>query len=114
MAIYVNQTNIKLRVTTGTDLTLAASSLIHYRKPNKLTSGTFTGTIIGGTDGIIEYNVSSPSDLDMVGTWQVAVEITFNDGRVSYGNYDSFDVLPMWGEVEDWAGFEDDEFTEKE
>ena len=113
MAIYKNQSNLKFRVDTGTDLTNATTSLINYRKPNGLTTGSFTASVVDAPNGIIEYSVSSPNELDVVGTWRIHVQITFNDGRISYGNYDTFEVIPIWAEYEDWAGFEDDPFTEK-
>ncbi len=82
--IYVNQTSLKLEAEVKADLTNANTVLIKYIKPDDST-GQFTATVTDATFGVIEYIITSSTDIDQVGDWTFWGHITFSNGDVIAG-----------------------------
>ena len=89
--IYVGQTALIIRVTTGIDLSTASAVQIKYKKPDG-TTGAWTGTVYNETRGIISYTIASASDLDQEGDWIAWAYVTFTGGTVAPGNIFKFHV----------------------
>lgn len=81
--IYVGQTALTFQATTGEDIT-DATCAIKYKKPNG-TTGSWDAEIVTALTGVIKYEISEASDLDMAGDWIVWAYITFVDGTVVAG-----------------------------
>lgn len=86
--IYKNQTNIRLIVTTGVDITDAQATKIKYQKPDG-TTGQFDATPSDDTKGIIYYDLGSA--LNIIGRYTFWAYITFSDGSSAPGQ--PFDVI---------------------
>jgi len=82
--IYVGQTDLTIKITTGKDLTTAVSAKLMYINPSKVT-GNFTATIVDAPKGIIEYSVTSPTNFNVKGRWILWAEVTDDQGLVSIG-----------------------------
>jgi hypothetical protein len=81
--IYKDQSNLKITVTTYTNLLEAEECLIKFRKPDK-TTGYFTATISDEEAGIITYEVEE-GDIDLSGWWKFWAYISFLDGKTAPG-----------------------------
>lgn len=80
MSIYVNQTNLKITVSTGADLTNVTTTLIKFTKPNGL-KGQWSAT---PTLSNLEYNIVT-GDLNIEGTWTVWAYVVYSNGKISIG-----------------------------
>jgi hypothetical protein len=94
--IYVGQTALIFRDTTGINLSSALETKMKYRKPDR-TEGAFPATIVDVAGGVIEYSVQSASDLDQPGVWVRWAHVTFNDGSVAPGEPIEFKVYREGG-----------------
>lgn len=88
--IFVGQSNLRIQVTTGVDITGALSLKIKYRKPNNI-EAEWTATEHTASTGIIYYDLTATTDLDVAGVWTFWAYIMFSDGSVAPG--DSFEQL---------------------
>ena len=67
--IYVNQTSLKIRLTTGVDISSAITKQIRYVKPDG-TTGNLTATEESAEEGIIYYICTSDDEwLNQSGEW---------------------------------------------
>lgn len=81
MDIYVNQTDLTIRLSTGKNLT-GATAKIRYKNP-KGTIGEWTAEIENIVDGVIKYNIIAP--LVFNGSWALWAKITDTNGLISIG-----------------------------
>ena len=88
--IYKNQSKLRIVLKTG-DLTGVQTARIQYTKPNGAT-GFFPGTLDAANEQIY-YDVQNTDELDIAGTWKFWANLTFNDGRVAYGDPDSYQIF---------------------
>ena len=85
--IFVGQSSLRIQLTTGVDITGATALAIKYKKPDN-TTGSWTATEGTAATGIIYYDLTATTDLDVAGVWTFWAYITFSDSRVAPG--DSF------------------------
>lgn len=64
------------------DLSSASAKTIHFEKPDGTTSSKTASFLTDGTDGILSYTTAS-GDLNQVGTWKIAGEVTLSGGTWS-------------------------------
>lgn len=81
--IYLNQSSLRIQLTTNVDITGATSTLIKYKKPSGST-GSWIASIEAAGDGIIYYDLTG-TELDETGTWTLWAHVTFSDTRVAPG-----------------------------
>jgi hypothetical protein len=89
--VYVNQTSLRLKLTTSVDITDTPTLQIKYIKPDGVTTGTWTATAWDETNGII-YHDFSTDELDTAGRWIVWAYVVFDDGRAAPGEPYKFRV----------------------
>lgn len=82
--IYKGQTELSIRVNTGVDITGATSTLIKYKDPNGL-EGSFTASIYDSYEGILNYDIVSSTDLNVVGKWTFWSYVTFANAKSAPG-----------------------------
>lgn len=83
-SIYVGQTDLKIRLTTGRVKQVGDVAEIHYKKPTGKT-GFFPATFYDDAKGIIEYTVQSDTDIDKDGMWLFWAKITDVSNKISIG-----------------------------
>ena len=88
--IFINQSKLRLQLTTGVDITGATSLLIKYKDPDG-TEGSFTATSSDDDNGVIYYDFTD-GELDTRGVWTFWAYITFSDGRVAPGEVSTIKV----------------------
>jgi len=88
--IYLNQSSLRLQLTTDEDITGATVTRIQYKKPSG-TTGYWTAQVEAVGDGIIYYDLLG-TELDEIGTWKIWAFVTFVDGRSAPGEPVSFIV----------------------
>ena len=93
--IFINQSQLKIRVNTGINLS-GATCTIRFKKPNQ-TKGEWPATIVDVIAGIIEYQVDNPKTLDVSGVWKARAACTFPGGGIALGQIASFTVSPEEG-----------------
>lgn len=81
--IYLNQSSLRIQLTTLVDITGATETLIKYKKPSG-TTGEWTATVEAVGDGIIYYDLTG-DELDEIGTWTFWAYVTFADTREAPG-----------------------------
>jgi hypothetical protein len=81
--IYKGQSSLRIRLTTGVDITSASELLIKYRKPGG-TLGDWTATSEDDVAGIIFYDLVI-DDLDETGNWIFWAHVIFSDSRTAPG-----------------------------
>ena len=81
--IYVHQTALTIKLTVGVDIT-GATPVVKYQKPSGAT-GEWSATIVDAANGVIKYDISSPSDINETGTWVFWADITFASGEWAPG-----------------------------
>ena len=92
--IYTRQTFLRIKVTTGIDITGITSAEIKYKKPGGAT-GSLTAEVESLATGIIYADLSEDLDiLDVAGNWLFWASLTFNDGRSARGESFEVTVLP--------------------
>lgn len=89
--VYIGQTSLRLKLTTGVDITGATSLLIKFKRPT-LTTGSWTAHAYDETNGIIYYDFSATTELNVAGKWVVWAYATFSDGRSAAGEPYKFRV----------------------
>lgn len=83
--IYKGQSALRIKLTTGVDITGSLVRKIYYKKPDN-TVGNVDAQIDSSTAGIIYYDLPANSQLiDQAGTYQFWAYITFADGRSARG-----------------------------
>lgn len=83
--IFVDQTYLRIRLTTGVNITGSLRREIHYVKPDN-TTGHVDASVEDMIQGIIYYDVPVGSTLfDQAGTWKCWSFIEFADGRTARG-----------------------------
>lgn len=83
--IYLNQTSLKIRLTTSVDITDARSLKIKYKKPSSQ-NGELDATEEDATTGVIYYEIKEGSTFfNEVGNWVFWAHVTFSDGRFAAG-----------------------------
>jgi hypothetical protein len=88
--IFKNQTYLRIKLTTGVDITGALDLRIYYRKPVSKEIGYVTAASLDNAEGILFYDIlpgdSGGSDfLDEVGKWKFWAYVEFSDSRVARG-----------------------------
>jgi len=81
--IYLNQSSLRIQLTTNVDITGATEQVIKYIKPDA-TTGEWVATIEADGDGIIYYDLTG-TELDVAGTWTLWAFVTFSDARTAPG-----------------------------
>jgi len=82
--IYKGQTELSLRANTGVDITGATAMLIKYTDPDG-NEGSFTASIYDASKGIINYDIVSSTDLNIIGKWVLWAYVTFVSGNSAAG-----------------------------
>jgi len=83
--IYLNQSSLRIQLTTNVDITGATAQVIKYKKPDTdETEGEWTALIEADGDGIIYYDLTG-TELDVAGTWTLWAFVTFSDARTAPG-----------------------------
>lgn len=95
--IFVDQTNLRIILTTGVPISNPRTVEIHYRKPDG-TIGTLDATVQNAATGIIYHDLDSDSTLlDQRGPWKFWSYVVFSDGRQARGETVG---TTIWGEEE--------------
>ena len=81
--IYLNQSSLRIQLTTDVDITGATVTDIKYAKPSGI-AGSWTATIDDPGAGSIYYDLTG-IELDEVGTWTFWAYVTFADTRSAPG-----------------------------
>ena len=81
--IYKNQSSLRIRLTTGVQVTGASVTKIKYKKPDG-TVGDWDATVEDEGDGILYYDLTG-TELDQVSDWLFWAYVTFADGRSAPG-----------------------------
>ncbi len=81
--VYLNQSSLRIHLTTGVDITGAVTKKIKYVKPDG-TAGEWTAQIDDPTAGSIYYDLSG-TELDQTDTWTLWAWIEFSDNRTAPG-----------------------------
>ena len=81
--IYLNQSSLRIELTTEVDITGATARQIKYTKPDA-TAGNWTATAGDLTTGVIFYDLTG-TELDQIGTWTMWAYVTFADARTAPG-----------------------------
>ena len=81
--VYLNQSSLRIQLTTNVDITGATETLIKYKKPSG-TTGQWTAQVEAAGDGIIYYDLTG-TELDEIDTWTLWAYVTFSDDRVAPG-----------------------------
>ena len=88
--VFTKQTFLRIRVTTGIDISTAQTKVIKYQKPDG-SVGTLTAQTEDSSAGIIYADLAADKDiLDIPGNWLFWASISFSDGRNARGQ--SFEV----------------------
>jgi len=82
--VYVGQTALRIRVTTGVSLAGAKEVKIVIKRPNG-SRVTETATVEDPVTGIIYYDVTSATYLNEFGNYVVQAYVKFSDDRIAYG-----------------------------
>ena len=85
--VYVGDTNTKIRLNAGIDISAASVLKIHYKKPDE-TTGEWTA-VLEGTN--YAYYLTLADTLDMNGTWSVQLYIEVGDWK-GHGELTTFVV----------------------
>ena len=75
--VFLNQTRLKIKIVTETDISDASEVFIMYQKPDRV-FGEFTAVVENTPRGIISYDVMA-GDINVVGTWRLWPKIIFTD-----------------------------------
>lgn len=89
--IYVGQTDLTIELTTNKNIYNAQSVKINYKKPNG-DIGFFNGVIVNSGRGIIKYDLTSASDINLDGKWTIWATVTDAEGLTSIGEPATFIV----------------------
>ena len=81
--IYKNQTALRIRLQTRTNLT-GATAKVKYEKPSGAT-GDWDAVISNAEDGVVDYDIAGANDLDESGEWTFWAYVTFSGGTVAPG-----------------------------
>jgi len=81
--IFVNQSKLRIQLTTNVDITEATSLLIKYEKPDG-TTGSWVANSSDDTNGVIYYDLTD-GELSTNGNWTFWAYVTFSDGRSAPG-----------------------------
>lgn len=81
--IYKDQTNLRIRLTMGVDITDASVLRIKYTKPDG-TESHWAATSESDATGIIYYDIQT-GDISASGRWRFWAWVTFSDGRSAPG-----------------------------
>ena len=81
--IYNGQSSLRIKLTTGVDITGATTKQIKYKKPGG-TTGAWDTTVESATTGVIYYDIQD-GDIDESGYWTFWAYIVFSDGRDAVG-----------------------------
>jgi hypothetical protein len=81
--VYLNQSSLRIHLTTNVDITGASVTQIKYKKPSD-TTGNWTATVDDATVGSMYYDLTG-TELDEVGTWILWAYVTFSDARSAPG-----------------------------
>lgn len=88
--IYKGQTKLIIKVDLKANIT-DATVLLKYKKPDGNT-GQFNTTILDTDNGIVQYQIASPTELDQAGRWNMWAYVTYGDSRVAAGEPFDFKV----------------------
>lgn len=81
--IYLNQSSLRIILTTGVNISGASVRQIKYKKPSG-TTGNWTATELDSGAGSIYYDLTG-TELDELGTWTLWAYVMFSDGRSAPG-----------------------------
>lgn len=103
--IFINQTKLRIRLSTFLDLTDASSALIYYLKPSGIQGSwvaTFETPRIGG---VVFYDIvkaipPAEEQINETGTWYFWVDISYIDGREAPTTAERVIVYPRGTVVE--------------
>lgn len=87
--IFVNQTYLRIRLTTSVSIAGALEKKIYYKKPGG-TVGSIDAEVYDVATGVIYYDLEPDSEgnadfLDETGEWCFWAKVTFADGREARG-----------------------------
>ena len=75
--VYTTQTDLKLVVQTGRNLSTASSVKLRYENPTS-TKGELDVTITDAINGVVEYTTPSDGAFSIAGTWSFWIYIIDN------------------------------------
>lgn len=81
--IYLNQSSLRIHLTTGVDITGATVTQIKFKKPSGST-GEWTASVDDVGAGSIYYDLTG-TELNEAGTWTLWAYVTFADTRSAPG-----------------------------
>jgi hypothetical protein len=87
MSVILNQSLLTLSVPTSTSLAGATVTRIYYRKPDRVTTGFWTGTVNGQS---LQYQLTT-GDLDQLGVWELESYVVIG-GLLALGAIEKFVV----------------------
>lgn len=90
--IYVGQSNIRVYLSTGADITGNTTPTMEVRAPNGSTT-TWTSTVDNASAGSIYYDIPTTTTLHTKGKWLLQANIQFT-ATTSYGRTTE---LRVWG-----------------
>ncbi len=82
--IYVGQSNLRIWVSTGADITGQTLATIEVRKPTG-SQTSWTATVDNASTGGIYYDLLSVGALDIKRDWRLQAKIVYSDDSTSYG-----------------------------
>jgi hypothetical protein len=83
--VFVDQTCLRIILTTSVNITAARTLQIHYRKPDG-ELGELDASVQDYVDGTIYHDLDSDSTLlDEKGAWKFWAYVVFSDGRAARG-----------------------------
>jgi hypothetical protein len=90
--IYKDQTYLRIKITTGVDISSAQETKIYYADPSN-DIGSVTAIVDDETTGVVYYDLLPDTgiELNQIGEWKFWAFIKFWDGRIARG--ESFSVI---------------------
>ena len=93
--IYVGQSNIRIYVSTGADITGYNTVQIEVRQPSNSTT-SWTATVNNASTGSLYYDVPTSTTLVSEGVYLLQPYIGFTDSTTSYGTTTEMRVYPLF------------------
>ena len=93
--IYVGQSNLRISVSTGADITGHTTVTLEIKKPAG-SATSWTCTVDDASTGAIYYDIPTSTTLDVAGTYLIQAKVVYTASAVSYGETISLKVWPLF------------------